>query len=523
MSQSRKIAPKAMCLALVMLVPAQWSAAAESADELPPISLAAADTAEGDVVAEGAEEEAPAGPAEAREKAVTSGKPPGPPVVEAPATQPAADPIQEFIAKTKQPCPFFKWGADYRIRNEYQRNTNGLDKSIAENDRDWIRHRARIWSTISLENVIEFNSRITWEGRNWFEPESAMNFDLGEILFDIFNVTIRRPGDLPFTVVGGRQEIALGDRWLVFEGTPYDGSRTIYFDAIRITTELEDIQTKIDTIYLEVDSEGDHWIPMLKDRERNQQTGAYQDRYVVEHDEQGVILWVENKSLENTEIDGYFIYKRDIQGPFPFSDNADIYTFGGRVVHKFDEHWMARSEVAPQFGRRNGNQICALGSLNRLSYHFNDKHNNWLRLDYELMSGDDPGSQGTEESFDLLWGRWPRFSELLIYLAPIERRPADFTNLHRVAMGWSTNITPKTEMLTDYHLLFADENSYRDRAAFTQGGCFKGQLLTWWIKHRFTPQLAGHIVAEAFFPGDYYADTNNDPAVFCRAELLFSW
>jgi hypothetical protein len=507
----------AVFLSIGMIAPMAWAADEQA---VAPLSLAAAAQAQPtDAAKADASQSVPSSaPAEGAVTAPVAASQPA----AAAASQPA-DPIQAFIAKVKNPVPFFKWGADYRIRNEYVRNVNGLNKSIAENDRDWLRHRPRIWSTLSLENAIEFNSRIVWEGRNWFEPESAQNFDLGEIMFDVLNVTVRKPGGLPFTVVAGRQEIALGDKWLVFEGTPYDGSRTLFFDAIRITTELEKIKTKIDTIYLETDSEGEHWVNMIKHRDRDQMTGAHTQRYLVEQDEQGAILWVENKSLKNTEIDGYFIYKRDMKGPYRFSDNADIYTFGERIVHNFDEHWKARSEITPQFGRRDGNSICALGSLNRLAYYFNDKHNNWLRLDYEYLSGDKPGTKGTDESFDLLWGRWPRFSELLIYLTPVERRPCDFTNLHRVAMGWSTNITPKTEMLTDYHLLFAAQNSYRTQPAYTDSGCFKGQLFTWWLKHTFTPQLSGHVVAEFFIPGDYYDKANNDPAAFVRTELMFTF
>ncbi len=511
MRQSGKMAVGIVCLAWCLqgIATAGEARAAVEAAAIGPLSLAAAQTQ-------------PSGEIAQVETAATQPASSPAPAALPPASQPA-DPVQAFITKVKNPVPFFKWGADYRIRNEYLRNVNGLNHDIAENDRDWLRHRLRAFSTVSLGDFIEFNSRVTWEGRNWFEPESAQNFDLGEILFDVFNFTLRKPGGLPITVVGGRQEIALGDKWLVFDGTPYDGSRTISFDAIRITTELAEIKTKIDTIYLEIDSEGDHWMPMLKDRERDQQTGAQTQRYLVEHDEQGAIVWVENKSIKDTELDGYFIYKRDIQGPFRFSDNADIYTFGGRAVHSFDEHWKARAEITPQFGRRNGDSICALGSLDRLAYYFNDKHNNWLRLDYEYLSGDKPGTDGTDESFDVLWGRWPRFSELLIYLAPVDRRPADFTNMHRVAFGWSTNLTPKAEMLTDYHLIFADQNSYRDRPEFTESGCFKGQLLTWWLKYTFTPQLSGHVVAEFFFPGDYYANSNNDSSAFVRTELMFSF
>lgn len=469
--------------------------------------------------------ETPAGPNQAQAEAVTSEKEKQTSVVATqPASQPAppTDPVQAFIAKTKNPVPFFKWGADYRIRNEYSDNMFRFDKYAPGHEIDWLRHRQRIWATAYFEDKIEFNLRSCWEGRNIFKPESAQNFDWGEWLFDLFNVTLKKPFDLPITVVGGRQEIALGDRWLVFEGTPLDGSRTIYFDAIRVTTTLESIQTKIDTIYLEQNADADDWIPMLNSRDENTLTGNYERKLITEQREEGAIVWVENKSLKATEIDGYFIYKGDSKVAAN-GFNSDIYTFGTRGLHDLDEHWKAKGELAGQYGRHFDQSICALGSLDRLAYYFNDKHKNWLRLDYEYMSGDDPSTKGTYEAFDPLWGRWPRFSELLIYSAAAETRISDLSNMHRVALGHSVNILPKVEMLTDYHMLFADQNTYASRPMFTESGCFRGQLLTWWLKYVITPQLSGHVVAEYFFPGDYYANSNNDPATFIRTELVFTY
>jgi hypothetical protein len=95
--------------------------------------------------------------------------------------------------------------------------------------------------------------------------------------------------------------------------------------------------------------------------------------------------------------------------------------------------------------------------------------------------------------------------------------------MHRVALGHSVNILPNVEMLTDYHLLFADQNTFRDRPRFSDSGSFRGQLLTWWLKYVITPQVSGHVVAEFFCPGDYYARPNRDFATFVRAELVFAF
>jgi hypothetical protein len=78
-------------------------------------------------------------------------------------------------------------------------------------------------------------------------------------------------------------------------------------------------------------------------------------------------------------------------------------------------------------------------------------------------------------------------------------------------------------MLTDYHLMFTDQNTYRNRPMYSRSGCFRGQLLSWWLKYVISPQLSGHIVTEVFMPGDYYRNSNNDVATFLRGELVFAF
>ena len=125
----------------------------------------------------------------------------------------------------------------------------------------------------------------------------------------------------------------------------------------------------------------------------------------------------------------------------------------------------------------------------------------------------------------MLWGRWPRWSELYIYTNAGETgRFADSSNLHRIGTGWSCQPHPRIQLATDYHVLFADQNTYRDRAAYSRGGKFRGQLLTWSMKYIVIPNhLTGHLWAEFFCPGDYWAKSNNDFATFLRAELIWTW
>jgi len=68
----------------------------------------------------------------------------------------------------------------------------------------------------------------------------------GGVLFDQLALTASQPAGLPLALEAGRQDLIFGDGWLVLEGTPLDGSRTIYFDAVRATLAMDAIETRVD-------------------------------------------------------------------------------------------------------------------------------------------------------------------------------------------------------------------------------------------------------------------------------------
>jgi hypothetical protein len=436
----------------------------------------------------------------------------------APAPTPAAaapsDPVEEWIKKAKNPVPWWKWGADWRMREVYQLNPTLLNTKGPEPDAHWQRYRGRFWSTITPVEDVEFNFRIEWEGRYYDKPDSRDNWTPANVYFDNLNVKVnlKKFTGLPVTIQGGRMDLQLGDRWLVMDGTPLDGSGTFFFDAIRVTTDVEPIKTKFDLIFLEQNADAEDWFYPI----------ANHNLAIVEQDELGAIAWVTNKSIPKTELNGYFMYKRG--RPFLVNGyDAEIYTFGLLVAGDITPKLRYSVDLAGQFGHKNGANLCALGSLDRLTYSFKDKLDSQLYTEYEYLSGDDPGTRGTNEAFDVLWGRWTRFSEMYVYTMARETRSADYTNLHRLGFGYLTHPMKKMELLATYHLLFSDTNPLGDMPRFSQTGNFRGQLLTASLKYKFTSFLTGTLTNEFLFPGDYYTDDSNDPSVFLQAELMFSF
>jgi len=451
-----------------------------------------------------------------------------------PTTQPVNE-LEEFLRKAKNPLPFFKWGADLRLRNEYLGNP-GLNKDVNNSEELYQRYRARWWSTVTPFKDFDVNTRITWEGRNYCEPADSVQsgFRVGrnwiderdDVLIDALNVRYANAFGLPLTIIAGRQDITLGDAWFTGDFTPLDGARTFYTDALRFTYDLRDIKTTVDAIYLENDAQGDHWFPMICQKDI--------PPLLTEQDERGVILYVINRSLPKTQVDGYFMYyqgKHELYTERRLNiydrrsgNDADLYTFGFRVAGDITDHWKYRTDLAAQFGSKRRPtdlerlSVCALAYNGRLSYFFNDPWKNELFIDYEALSGDDPSTK-TNEAFDIMWGRNQRWTELYGFAYSLESRFFDLGNIHRVAPGWSCRPTEKLQLDLRYQLLFADENTNGGQPGFSQTGCFRGQSIFGSVRYTFNDHLFVRVLPELVFPGDFYTDFRNDAAAFLRLEV----
>jgi hypothetical protein len=481
---------------------------------------------------------AAAAPAPAKESAPAAGT--------AAAKEPAkpAAPVHkelfwpELWGTFHKPTSWLSMGLDFRFRIEAGENWNTLNNANDTTD-DWLyqRYRTRWWTKWTASEDITFNTRLTWETRTWQDPEArlqepggetVLHWNADEALFDWFNVNLRNLAGLPLTATIGRQDIIFGVGWLVLDGTPLDGSRTIHFEAARFTYDWADRNTKVDLIYVDQSAESDRWLEPIND----------QDRGLMEQDERGAILYVTNTSFKPTQLEGFFIYRNDNpidttlnNWPVPMSQKAEIYTVGAAVSGTPAEHWKYRAEGAFQTGDKTSlggmeQDLQGYGALTTLEYLFKDGHDHATHVAYEYASGDDPSTSDNEQ-FDLLWGEWPRWSELLIYTAVFENQPAALTNLHRLNVGHRFNINKQWQLTGDYHALWADEAGAPWRTG--AGGLntsssdrFRGHLLTSWLRYKFGDQLYGHFLAEYFVNAEeYFVSPSDDDAYFLRFNVEY--
>lgn len=473
-----------------------------------------------------------------------------PPTSPAGAPPPALSAVEQWIKEAKNPTPWLTWGTDLRVRDEYYNNAVSLTSADPLHEQNVVRFRGRIWTTITPITNVTINARLAGEAREWTRPSFAAQFR-GEQgmewrygVLDNLNLKWNNVLNAPLTISAGRQDVTIGDFWnwwLVADGTPGDGSWTYFLDGIRATYDAKDIKTKFDLMYIYQNALADDWVPTIG---RTSRAGT--DYPLTEQQEQGVIAYVSNKSIQKTTLDGYFMYKRDNQvtfqrggNPWTPGDNADIYTLGGRVTGMPAEHWQYSLEGGYQFGWKQDpsvryapglgaleRDISAFGGNARLSYLFRDSLNSQAHLVFEYLSGDDPSTPGQDEMFDILWGRWPRYSELYIYSYAQETsgKIAQHNNLMRVGGGYTLVPMKNMTLGAYYNALFAPEEVPTrtvNAALFSQNGNFRGHYMQAVLQHTFSKHLKGHLWAELLWQGDYYSQ--RDLMSFLRAEISLSF
>lgn len=412
-----------------------------------------------------------------------------------------------------QPSKWFQWGFDFRFRHEYHNNAYTLDGQSPEHEYNYQRYRGRLRFSLIPVDALSFNFRLSWEGREYFKPDSKKGFDRDEALFDCFNLKFGNLTNENFQLTLGRQEIFLGERWLVYDATTTDGSRTEFFDAARLGLKLPDNRGVLNLIYFDMTADSERWLPVINSR----------NKPLSEQDERGAIVYLEKIPYKNHNFDAYFIYKHD-RKVLNKGNSGDRFVFGSRADGMFNKHWHYTLEFAPQFGTKNGHDLSAFGLNSRIEYLFNDKLKNKLRLGFEYLSGDDPDTDEIE-AWDPLWGRRALWSELLVFTFGTEDRgrSGEWTNLKRIEFGWGFSPSRKTEFYACYMPLFANENTYGNTVGYTKDGEFRGHFIASVFKFNITKYLSGHLWAEFFFPGDYYSPERRDLATFFRSQLMYQF
>lgn len=416
-------------------------------------------------------------------------------------------------------------GGDLRIRQEMFddipiiADPPGVTRGGENNS---IRFRSMLWGKAENGGVVLYG-RLNNESRHWIDdPSNSRGYEWPDELV-IDNLYLRLTdilGDGTVLTVG-RQDILLGSRRLVLEGTVKDGSRTIYMNGASFGAKIDDL-TRLDLFGVYNPAEDD----LAIGNEHRDLTGH--KKGFNDMDEAGGGAFVTSRFTESLPFEVYYIFKHETCYNWkPVATNppvtvaaADYHTVGARLLPKLSATVSGELEVAGQFGEEGDEDVEAMMAVAGLKWSPEATYKPTLSANIVYLSGDDRAT-AKQEGFNPLWGRYPWISELYVYAWDAEK-----------AGFWTNLIYPYVEAtcapaegqklrLSVGPLMAAEDDgpgSGEERGwlgiARWDFPVAKGLLGT-------ADNVTGHLLAEVVEPGDYYRVT--DTTYFLRWELTYKF
>ncbi|MCD6521553.1 hypothetical protein J7K56_02140 [Candidatus Calescamantes bacterium] len=415
-------------------------------------------------------------------------------------------------------------GGDIRVRGVMWKNLWSFDNDYRTDIRDFYRHRTNIWVSADLtDNInafVKLNNEYHWG--NYASTHSVFNND---IVIDNAYIELGEFMTWPMSLKIGRQNLIFGEGFMILEGTPKDGSKTIGFDAIRATWKLDENTLDVFTAKL---SEG---------------YGQHTDE-----DLYGVYL---TNTYFPTKIEVY-VLRRERRASETFSGGSTYAdkihpkqttdALGVRLSGKLGENFSYSAEIAQEWGRMKreaGDGIEpkvyrtkwvrkeATGGYVRGTYTFADvAFKPAVTLEYVYLSGDNPDSK-KYEGWDQFYSEFPKYSELYVYSmwdgfnavnGSIDQDLETWTNMTMSRIGMKIHFTDKLSFEFNYKDFRALQDT--NLTAYENPGKHRGENLQAWIRYRYSEDVSFHILWEQFDPGNYYPEDNRDKAYFSRFEVL---
>lgn len=397
------------------------------------------------------------------------------------------------------------------------------DNAISLNDRSadattYTRQKSSFAVLWKANENLELYGKLTNEFRVYLAPKG--NKYNNEIFFDNLYLKWKQSKSLPFTLTIGRQDISLGEGFIVQDGQAGTGSRSFYFNAVRL--DLIPWENHQFTLYYGYVPRTDNLLPVIKLTKADDQILEEQAYTSLGVYYAGVFPFA--------KLETYFIRKDSRENEF-FPTEAHFNTFGARIVGRISDHLNLTVEAALQRGRlentasagQPSRSLRGFGGHTHLDYNFSEdfEYLKTISLGGILLSGDDPATADRVEAWDPVHSRWPKWSDSYVYTLIKESRVAYWSNLNALYLTLNGKIVDNLSLRLS-GISFGAQ--YAAPAASFPGGNGKnrGLLALAQLLMTFNKNLSGHLLWEYFIPGDFYfpeADNSN----WLRFELLIKF
>jgi len=335
--------------------------------------------------------------------------------------------------------------------------------------------------------------------------------------------------------------MAYGEGFLIFDGTDEtdyaytnysigDGSRTTYFDAIKLTGVFGDTSADLFTAKV------------------NEGVYANQD------DEDVYGLYITNKTLKDYTLEVYGLQRerRSKEGDeIPIQNSTTA--VGARSTGKVIENLTYAVELTKEFGKVNKADVAGIPPILGISEDMD--RDAWgglasltfampqvptqpsLKVGAYYTSGDKNGTDDKYEGWDCFYSEFPKYGygDLLSTISKnaIKTGSGDegFWSNHTI-YEVDLKTTPIPKMTTSLGFLYLMANTTpTSSTSKVRGRCPQAKL-----EYQFTQAVSGHLLGQYFLPGDYYKDATaataaytggnimgTDKAFFGRAEMMIKF
>jgi len=430
-------------------------------------------------------------------------------------------------------------GADLRVRQEASDNLpkriNAQGEGVTAKNDNYLRIRPRVWGQVKNEDF-KLYLRVADGFREYFQPRESRNArPPDEVLVDSLYLDLYNLADGWLDLRIGRQDFfgpdgpVYGAGRVICDGTPFDGSRTIFMDAIKATVKFDE-KNSLDllAIYNSAETEMSWGHPYRTDG------SEYKERPLTsihpaskDMDEYGGGLYFRSRSVPEVPFELYAFYKRETKARLAGGarlPGRNTYTWGLRVMPQLTETLSAEVEGAVQAGEKDGGASTSgyMGYAG-LTYRplIDGSSKPFFTGSLYYLSGDkNRDAEGDNDTaWNPLWARWPQFSEMYVY-----------SFMYGVGY-WSNLLYPSLEAGVGFapgHKVRASVGPMYVAVEDDLGGG-NGDLLGWLgvVRYDFPlfknifgkrGDLTGHVTAEVLDPGDYYV--SDTVAYFLRWEVI---
>ncbi len=381
-------------------------------------------------------------------------------------------------------------GADLRLRLEGMDNALDLN-SGAEDSYGFVRMRSRVSIDTRQGEDLRVYFRLANEYR-WGRGElvSGLNDPAGKISVDNGYVDFRVKPVPGLRGRFGRQDLMYGEGFLIFDGTPADGSASAFFDALKISYAPCPSRS-VDLFMAKIEAEG---FPTA-----TTPAGGSENIYG--------IYGTSAPSAER-KCDLYVLY-HDKRDPTRTSSGTVLHppqktaAFGGRAAILPGTGLRLSAEAAVETGRYAGRYRRAFGGVAHGGWIASTPHQPGFDAGGVYLSGG--GAKGRYEGWDGFASEWPKYSELYIYTvydALTRIRPDDagsWTNL--TGLWGEVRVNPTLRATA----LFRATWFGAPRSTGPGSGRVRGMLYAGTLNVDLGANLKGQAIGEIFAPGSFYA------------------